>query len=143
MNVYKNLLNKVKLLLKEDDNLTKTQSEQHQWQLLVKVEDRTFNVGKGGVNTIFYSSTSKDRAVCYPDEIVSLLETLSSRKVFMYLALDRRKKELGYAIDREGAKTFENAVYIAAVNFKNARRIEEQKIADLTGKEVWKPVRRV
>ena len=141
MNPYKNMLQKVKVLLKEDDNLTKTQCEQHQWQLLVKVPgDYSFTVGKGGVNTIFYTSASDDRAVCYPDEMLVILERLAKGKTFVYLALDKKKRPLGYSIQRKTAKKFKRVAFLAAVDFKGKRVIKERKEVDLYGKKVWQLV---
>lgn len=143
MNPYKNTLQKVKVLLKEDDNLTKNQCEQCQWQLLVKVPgDYSFTVGKGGVNTIFYSESSVSRSICYPDEMVSLLEKLSKGKVFVYVALDKKKKSLGYSISRKVAKKFKGACFIASVDFKGKTTLREQKEVDLYGKKSWQPVNR-
>lgn len=123
MNVYKNFLNKVKALLKEDDNLTKEQCETLQWQLLIKSPSgRNFYVGKGGVNTIFYSASSKERRVCYPDEILEILERLSKSNVFVYTALDKKKKEIGYSYDPNIAKEFEGAFYVFACSFKDKRK---------------------
>ena len=132
MNAYKNLLNKVKVLLKEDDNLTKEQCEAFQWQLLIKSpKGRTFTVGKGGVNTIFYSASSTERGVCYPDEILEILEPLTRSKVYMYLAMDKKKKELGYSYDPYIAKKFEGAHYVVACSFKDRKEIVLRKAKGL------------
>lgn len=143
MNVYKNLLAKVKVLLKEDDQLTKAQCEQMQWQLLVKVADYQFVVGKGGVNTIFYSSTSTERAVCYPDEMLTILEDMAKGEVFAYIALNRKKEQIGYSINRNLAKKIKGAAYLAEVNYKGKRSMIEHKVVDLHGKRTWQPTRRV
>lgn len=143
MNVYKNLLAKVKVLLKEDDQLTKVQCEMMQWQLLVKIKgDFSFNVGKGGVNTIFYSSTSTERAVCYPDEMLTILEDMAKGEVFAYIALNRKKEQIGYSINRNLAKKIKGAAYLAEVNYNGKRSMLEHKVADLYGKRTWQPTRR-
>lgn len=138
MNPYNNTLQKVRGLLKRDDQLTKSQCELFQWQLLVKVPgDYTFTVGKGGVNTIFYSLSSEERAVCYPEDILTLLEGLSRRNVFVYLALGKDKAELGYSIDLEKAKLIKNARRIVAVNFKGKKTLVEKRVPGLFGKKSW------
>lgn len=142
MNPYKNTLQKVRALLKEDDKLTKAQCEMYQWQLLIKIPgDYTFTLGKGGVNTIFYTATSTERAICYPDEILTLLENLARSEVFVYLALDKNKNPLGYSIDEKLAKQIKGARYLASVNFKGKRTPVAKKISDLYGKSTWQQVK--
>jgi len=138
MNPYKNILNKVKLLLKEDDQLTKVQCECHQWQLLIKIPgDYTFTVGKGGVNTIFYSLSSAERAVCYPDEILTILEGLAKSKSFGYLALDKSKSPIGYSIDSKVATKFKGARTVAAIDFTGKHKVVLRRTTDLHGKKLW------
>lgn len=138
MNPYKNLLAKIKALLKEDDQLTKGQCEQFQWQLLVKIPgDYTFTVGKGGVNTIFYTASNTNREVCYPEDIIIILERLARNEVFTYAAFDRYKERIGYSIDIDTAKEMPLAMYIAAINFNGKRKIVERKMKNLVGKRVW------
>lgn len=141
MNPYVNLLKKVKLLLKEDDQLTKAQCEMFQWQQLVKLPDTeySFTVGKGGVNTIFYSLSSAERAVCYPEDILPVLETLAKGKVFVYAALDKTKEVVGYSVLLAEAKKIKGARYIAPVDFKGkVGKVVEKKIRDLQGNKIWK-----
>jgi hypothetical protein len=138
MNPYKNILQKVKALLKEDDQLTAAQCELFQWQQLVKIPgDYVFNVGKGGVNTIFYSASSEDRAVCYPDEILTLLEKLAKGKVFAYAALDKSKNILGYSVNDKVAKKFKGARYLATISFSGELTTVQRKIVGLDGKKSW------
>ena len=141
LNPYKNTLTKVKALLKEDDQLTKEQCELFQWQLLVKIPgDFSFNVGKGGVNTIFYTASSEERAICYPEEMVTLLEKLAAGEVFCYQAYDKNKAPVGYSIDIASAKKFKGAKFVAAINFKGKRKMLEKKVVDLFGKKTWQKV---
>lgn len=137
MNPYKNLLLKVRALLKEDDHLTKEQCEVHQWQLLAKLHDYTFIVGKGGVNTIFFSASSEERSVCYPDEILDLLKKLSEGEVLAYVALDKKKEQLGYSVLLDQARAIKRARFLGVVNFKGKMTIIESKAADLHGKKTW------
>lgn len=144
MNVYKNLLFKIRALLKEDDNLTKEQSELFQWQLLVKIEEYTFSVGKGGVNTIFYSASSTAREVCYPDEMLAKLENLSKRpKVFVYVAYSKKKELLVYSEDREVAKAAPGAHYLRAILFSGKSVPVEKRASGLFDGEGWIVVRKV
>lgn len=143
MNPYKNMLQKVKVLLKEDDNLTKKQCTQHQWQLLAKVSDGyTFTVGKGGVNTIFYSASSEERLICYPEEMVALLEDLSKGKIFAYLALDKNKKPLVHSVHKKLAKRTKRAAFLAVIDFEGNYTIKERKEVDLYGKKVWQSLKK-
>lgn len=137
MNPYKNLLTKVKALLKEDDHLTKAQCEQMQWQLLVKIADYQFVIGKGGVNTIFYTASSEERAICYPDEAIALLEKLAKGEVFTYIAVDKNKEVIGNALTVESAQAMKNARTVFSINFKGRRTVVSRKVVDLFNKKVW------
>lgn len=140
MNVFKNTVLKVRALLKEDDNLTKEQCELYQWQLLVKVRDYTFSVGKGGVNTIFYSASSAERKVCYPDEILELLDNLAKSKVFVYVARDKNKEEVGYSISEEAAKAISGARFLTAISHSGKSKLLSKKVKNLYGKRSWQDV---
>ncbi len=139
MNVYQNTLSKVKLLLKEDDNLTKEQCEMFQWQTLAKIPDTnyTFLVGKGGVNTIFYSASSQERATCYPEDMLDILSNLAKSKTFVYVALDKRKSEIGFSAFLDKAKKMEGAKYVLEVSFSGKKRTLMKKQKDLFGKKQW------
>lgn len=143
MNPFKNTLEKVRALLKTDDNLTKDQCELFQWQLLVKVGDYTAFFGKGGINTMFYSSSNVDREVCYAEDMINLLRKLSKSKVFVYEALDSKKKPLGYSIDLDIAKRFKGARSIVAINFKGKRKTLEVNKPNLLGERTWQEVAKV
>lgn len=138
MNHYANILKKMKALLKEDDDLTKEQCEVHQWQLLAKIANYTFVVGKGGVNTIFYTRSSVDRVVCYPDEMLEILEELSKSRIFTYVALDKKKKVLGNSIDPQLARGFKNARYLLSIDHKGRSKVIDKKTVDLFGKRSWR-----
>jgi len=142
MNLYKNTLQKVRHLLKEDDNLTKEQCNKFQWQLLIKLDDTpyTFLVGKGGVITIFYSASSLERSVCYPEEILELLEKLSKTDVFIYSALDKNKKEIGFSYSKSLAKKLPKTKYVYSVDFKGKRKLILKKSTDLFGNKVWEKI---
>lgn len=139
MNTYQNTINKVKLLLKEDDQLTKEQCEMYQWQLLAKVPgtDYTFVVGKGGVNTMFYSASSAERATCYPEDMLEILNELAKSKTFVYVALDKRKEEVGFSAFIDKAKKMDGAKYIVAVSFSGKKKTVMKKQKDLFGKKQW------
>lgn len=137
MNPYKNTLQKVKALLKEDDHLTTGQCEVYQWQLLLKVLDFTFFVGKGGINTIFYSLSSTERATCYPDELLTMLEKMAKSDVFVYVALNKKKKMLDYSVDRSFVENIKDAAFIATVSHKGKKKIVLRKTKDLLGKTSW------
>lgn len=143
MNPYKNILLKVRALLKADDDLTTAQCQLFQWQLMAKVGDYTFTVGKGGINTIFYTASSASRAVCYPDEILTILEELARRpNVFVYAAFNKQKELLGYSIDKTLAKEFKGATSLRAVTFKAKHRTLEKRLRSVFGKVDWQVVER-
>lgn len=139
LNPFKNTLAKVRVLLKEDDTLTKDQCSQFQWQLLSKVPgcDFNFTLGKGGINTIFYSASSKDRVVCYPDEALDLLTALCKRDVFCYEAYDKKKNLLAFFLQEEDALKCEGARYVKAVSFRGKSTLLWKKERNLFDKVLW------
>lgn len=140
MNAYKNLYEKVKALLKIDDNLTTKEAEAHQWQLLIKVGEYNFAVGKGGITTMFFTETSADRVTCYPEDMVNILKDLQESKIFVYEALSKKKKPIGYSYALKKAQAFKGAYYIKAVNFKGKKKTVSRKEKDLYNKSVWQKV---
>lgn len=142
LNPYRNLLQKVKAALKEDDNLTPNQCEIFQWQFLAKIGEHTFTVGKGGINTIFFSLASNQREVCYPEDILTRLENLSRGDIFCYRVLDRKKNLLCYTVDKAFAKEVEGAAFVETVDFRGRKTPLAKKTDDLFGKKTWKLVGR-
>ena len=139
MNPYKNTLAKARLLLKEDDALTKEQCSVFQWQLLAKISgcDFAFTIGKGGINTIFYSASSTDRATCYPDEALELLQALAKREVFCFEAYDSNKDLLSCFLQEEDALKCEKAKYVKAVSFNGKSKVVWKKEKNLFDKVKW------
>lgn len=139
MNPFKNTLAKVRVLLKEDDALTKDQCAQFQWQLLAKVPDCNFafTIGKGGINTIFYMAATNDRVVCYPDEALEVLQELCKRNVFCYTVYAKDKSQIGHALFEDAAKNLEGARYIKSISFSGKATLVWKKEKNLFGKNVW------
>lgn len=140
MNAYKNLYEKVKALLKIDDNLTTKEAETHQWQLLIKVGEYTFSIGKGGITTMFFSQSDSARVTCYPEDMVAILKDLVDRKIFVYEALSKKKKPIGYSYDLKIAQSIKGAYYVKSVNFKGKKKTVSRKEKDLYNKSVWQKV---
>lgn len=88
-NPYRHLLSKVTALLKLEARMSPEERADNQWQLLVKFCGTQVTVGKGGVNTIFYVLGAKgQRKLCYPDDILEKLSTLSQQKYWRYEVKD-------------------------------------------------------
>ncbi len=141
LNVYKNCAYKLRALLSSDSALKASECDQMQWQLLYKVPNCEWNfvIGKGGVNTIFYSNSSLERNVCYPEDAKELLANLSKTEVFCYKALDKKKIVLGYFLLEKEALNCKNARYVASVSFKGKTTTLWKKQKDLFGKKQWEP----
>lgn len=139
LNPFLNLQTKVKALLKVDDTLTKDQCEMFQWQLLAKVPgcDFSFIIGKGGVNTIFFTPASGKRDVVYPDEALELLASLCKQKVFCYAVYDKRKEVVGYFLNEADAKGADGAKYVRSVSFSGKSSLIWKREKNLFGKMEW------
>lgn len=82
--LYRALLAKVKALLSVESTHDKELRAAQQWQLFAKIDGVQFIVGKGGVNTMFYSVGNNERVLCYPDELITFLESLCRTKYSLY-----------------------------------------------------------
>ncbi len=141
LNVYKNLYTKVKYLLHSERDLTVDEKKLFQWQLHASLGDAepAFVIGKGGANTIFYSLSQGERKLCYPNDALDLLDNISKRKEFVYVALDKAKVKIGYFLLEAEALDCKNARYVASVSFKGKTTTLWKKQKDLFGKKQWEP----
>ena len=88
-NPYRHLQSKVRGLLMTEAKLSKEERENNQWQLLFTFAKTQVIIGKGGINTIFYQFGKKGkRHVCYPDQILDMLEQLAKQKHWRYIVRD-------------------------------------------------------
>ena len=82
--LYRSMLAKVKALLKVESSHNAKEREAQQWQLFFNIDGIQFIIGKGGVNTTFYTVGKGERKLCYPDELIKFLEELVKKKYSSY-----------------------------------------------------------
>jgi hypothetical protein len=79
------MLSKVRYLLKVESDHDADTRKQQQWQLLFTVDEGVqYVIGKGGVNTMFYQIGTNERVLCYPEELLTMLEKLAVAKYTSY-----------------------------------------------------------
>lgn len=100
MNPYKSLHSKVRHLINAESKLAPDERKTHEWLLTITVDGFRILVGKGGVNTIFYSFGKGDKKFCYPDEMLEKLEFLANRKFWFYKVGDARVMTESAALKR-------------------------------------------
>lgn len=147
MNVYKNLLTKVKYLLATEKDLEIEERKSFQWQLLTSVPNFTefnFICGKGGANTLFFcmSSLKDDRELALPDDGIKLLTKLSNSKFFCFNVYDKNKDLLASFVLEDDAKSIENkkAAFIVGVKFNGKKKLLHKKTPGLFNKTSWSEV---
>jgi hypothetical protein len=87
-NPYRHLNQKVQALLRLEAKMSAEEREANQWQLLVKFCGSQLVVGKGGVNTCFFIlGANGTRKVCYPDALLSKLQSLAENPYWRYEVL--------------------------------------------------------
>jgi hypothetical protein len=73
--MLRSLRAKVVALLRIESKMGLAERGAQQWQLLVQLNgDECYVVGKGGVNTMFYTVNGGERKLCYPDEMLALID---------------------------------------------------------------------
>lgn len=72
--MFKILKQKVVALLKIEARLSIKEREQQQWQLLFDIQGRQYIVGKAGANTMFWSIDNGERSLCYPQDMIQLID---------------------------------------------------------------------
>lgn len=140
MNIYKNCLEKLRVLLVTDTTTSAEDCKVIQWQLLYqhpKFPDWKFVLGKGGVNTIFFSSSNATRKVCYPDEAKEMLQSLSKRDAMCYSAFDGNGDTLGIFLFEDDAKSCKGARKVKRVAHNGKTKTLWKKEKDLFGKRDW------
>lgn len=89
------LRSKVRALFTLEDKLPNEEKAKHQWQLLTQVSGLNLLVGKGGVNTAFYVIGDNERKICYPDELLAMLDNMARAKFAVYKVMRTREDIAG------------------------------------------------
>jgi hypothetical protein len=78
--LFRAMRTKVKGLLTVEASMSKEDRQAQQWQLLFTIDNTQYLVGKGGINTMFYTVGSGKRKLCLPHEMLSLLDAWANTK---------------------------------------------------------------
>lgn len=74
--MFKAMRHKVFTLLKTESKLSLLERKNQQWQLLFQIKGYgSYVLGKGGINTMFYTIDDGERKLCYPDDLLALIDT--------------------------------------------------------------------
>ena len=119
-NPIAHLRSKVRALFTLEDKLTPEEKANQQWQLLTQVSGLNLIVGKGGVNTAFYVLGDNERQICYPQDLLDFLETLSKAKFPVYKVMYSRSRIEGvYTSEKEAkASPVLDGAFIVGVTFE-------------------------
>lgn len=73
--MFKAMRSKVFSLLKAEEKLSVNERKNQQWQLLFQITGfGDYVVGKGGVNTMFYTVNDGERKLCLPEEMLAIID---------------------------------------------------------------------
>jgi hypothetical protein len=138
--LYRAMLSKVKALLKVESPHSKDERSAQQWQLLFQIDGTQFIVGKGGVNTTFYTVGDGERKLCYPDELLEFLESLVRKATPVFAIYSKTGKKLKSGILSENDALNEDATvgcYIVGMSNGKKKRLYVRKrgLFDV----VWQP----
>lgn len=88
------MLAKVKALIRVEIEHTAKDRALQQWQLLFTIDDVQYIVGKGGVNTMFYQIGKAERVLCFPDELIAMIESYLKMEYTSYSIYSPEKEKL-------------------------------------------------
>lgn len=138
--LYRSMLSKVKALLKVEAGHNATERSAQQWQLLFDVDGVQFIIGKGGVNTMFYTVGTADRVLCYPDELIEFLERLIRSKYASYAICNASGKiVISGLLSEEAALKKKAPVGAYIIAFENGKKVRLFVREKGIFKDVWNP----
>lgn len=139
--LYRSMLSKVRALLKIEASHSKEDRASQQWQLLFDIDNTQFMVGKGGVNTTFYKVGDTQRILCYPNELLEFLESLTRRKYATFAICNKGGRIVKSGLLSEKAALAKNApvgFYIVAMENGRKVRLFVRK-SGVFGDNLWQP----
>lgn len=93
-NPYRHCAVKVRALFQSEARMSPEERRQNQWTLLIKFGTTQIVVGKGDVNTVFYTlGADGERKICYPDSLLENLTALGNQSHWYY-ELERPNRPL-------------------------------------------------
>lgn len=140
--MFKSMRAKVVGLLKVEVKMSIKERKNQQWQLLYQIKGfGDYIVGKGGANTMFWTRNSGERTLCYPHEMVQLIDKwiAESETAVYHVAVDGKSIET-YSTKEEALKS--NApkgalIVIAKAGTKTKLFVRKQGLVSAS----WKPLK--
>ncbi len=75
ISMLKAMRQKIVALIKIEAKMCMAERKSQQWQLLFQIGSVQYVIGKGGANTMFYTVGSDERKLCYPNDMLALIDT--------------------------------------------------------------------
>lgn len=106
--MFKMMEYKVLTLIKAEAKMSQKERGCQQWQLLFQIKGfGDYLVGKGGVNTMFYTVNGSERVLCYPNEMLEIIQKwTNSASEVKYLVLNTEGVQVREYASLEEAKDF-------------------------------------
>lgn len=142
MSLFKVMRQKVVGLLKVEAKLSIKERECQQWQLLFDVKGwGSYVVGKAGANTMFWSKDGSERALCYPNDMVELIDKWIEASSKPQYAIVVDKKRVATVATAAEALKYKAPVgaYIFKIDSGTKTKVYK-RTQSLMGK-TWKPLK--
>lgn len=91
--LFKAMRSKVVGLIRVEDRMTIKERKCQQWQILFQIKGfGDYIVGKGGANTMFYMVDGGERKLCFPQEMIQILDKwcADSESVKYHVAVNKK-----------------------------------------------------
>lgn len=91
--MFKSMRAKVVGLLRVEAKMSIKERENQQWQLLYQIKGfGDYIVGKGGANTMFWIKDNGERSLCYPNDMIQLIDkwVAESEAVLYHIVVDKK-----------------------------------------------------
>ncbi len=136
------LKTKVNSLLMAEAKLSKAERECQQWQLLFQIKGLgQVIVGKGGVNTTFYTIGKAERVLCLPQDLLNKIDTLiAMSSAVTYSIVSSEGKTIKRGLSKPEAQAYDAPKGSFICEVKDGKRKKTHKRGKgLTGLS-WKPL---
>ena len=111
------------------------------WQAMVEFSGTSVTIGRGGVNTCFYTFGKGERKVDYPAKLISLLDRLAKQPYPFYHIVDSETKALYrlFSLERAKAVAPKYGWKIVGVDADSSKHPAFMGRRDLQGEYTWIP----
>ena len=140
--LFKIMEYKVLTLIKAEAKMNQKERGCQQWQLFFQIKGfGDYLVGKGGINTMFYTVNGGERVLCYPNDMLELIAKWAQEaSVTRFVILNPEGKEVRTYPKLEEAKEFKaKAGYFIAKIAEGKRTKLFVRKAGLVNK-TWKAI---